>query len=43
MCNSDYFVMYPLFNFEPVKEFKCRSNLGMFKGDSMVTAWPSAF
>ena len=32
MCNRDYFVMYPLFNFEPVKEFKCMRNVGMFRG-----------
>ena len=29
MCNGDYFVMHTLFNFEPVKGFKCRSNVGM--------------
>ena len=32
MCNRDYFVMYPLFKFEPVKGFKCWRNVGMFRG-----------
>ena len=30
--NCHYFVMYPLFNFEPVKGFKCGSNVEMFRG-----------
>ena len=30
MCNEDYFVMYTLFNFKPVKRFKWGSNVGMF-------------
>ena len=36
ICDEDYFVMYPLFNFELVKGFKCRSNVRMFSvaGDS---------
>ena len=34
MCNRDYFVKYPLLNFEPVKGFKCGSNVGMFSGAS---------
>ena len=32
MCDGDYFVMYPLLNFQPVKGFKCMSNVGMFRG-----------
>ena len=32
MCNGDYFSMYPLFNFEPVEEFKRGNNMGMFTG-----------
>ena len=31
MCNGDYFIMYLLFNFEPVKGYKCGSNVGMFR------------
>ena len=34
MCNGGYFIMYPLCNFWPVKGFKCRSNVGMFRGAS---------
>ena len=32
MCNGDYFILYTLFNLEPVKGFKCGSNVGMFMG-----------
>ena len=32
MCNGNYFIMYALFNFEPVKGFECGSNAGMFWG-----------
>ena len=32
MCNGDYFVMNPLFNFAPLKGFKCGSNVRMFRG-----------
>ena len=33
---GDYFIMYKLSNSEPVKGFKCGSNIGMFRdvGDS---------
>ena len=31
MCNGDYCVMYPFFNLEPVKGFKCGSNVAMFR------------
>ena len=34
MCNGYYFIMYSLFNFYTVKEFKCGSNMGMFSGTS---------
>ena len=34
MCNGDYFIMYPLFNFFPVKGFECGSNMGIFTGAS---------
>ena len=34
MRNGDYFIMYPLFNFYPVKGSKCGSNVGMFRGAS---------
>ena len=32
MCKGDYFVMYTVFNFLPVKGFKCWSNVGMSRG-----------
>ena len=41
MCNGDYFVMYALFNFEPVNGFKLGRNVG--KLEVWVTAQASAF
>ena len=32
ICDGDYFVMYLLLNFKPVKEFKHGSNVAMFRG-----------
>ena len=34
ICNGDYFILYPLFNFQPVKGYKCESDIGMFSGAS---------
>ena len=34
MCNEEYVILYPLFNFYPVKGFKCGTSMGKFRGAS---------